>query len=113
VVINDDAPVAFSLDAVLRIEAADDGPDDDGVGGPNTAPPAEMRVSHDPFFTGVAWERYAETRSWQLQGAWGGHTHVYVQFRDAAGNQSGIAADGIRLAYRIYLPVVLRGADGP
>lgn len=106
VAINDGAPIAYALDAVLQIQAADDGSDEDGRDGPNTAPPAEMRVSRDPFFTGVAWEPYTTTRSWQLQGLWGELDRVYVQFRDAAGNQSGLAVDGIRLAYRIYLPLI-------
>jgi len=98
---------AVSMPLTLR----DDGVDDDGVAGPNAAPPPWMRVSNDPFFAGAVWEPYAETRSWQLQGSWGSPAHVYVQFRDAAGNQSGIAGDGVLLAQRVYLPLVLRGGS--
>jgi len=34
--------------------------------------------------------------------------YVYVQFRDAAGNTSPLAEDGIRLAHQLYLPTVVR-----
>ena len=111
VTINDGATVAFSRDVVLTIEASDDGLDCDGIGGPNTAPPPEMRLSNDAFFTGAPWEPYATTRSWQLEGGAGEQVYVYVQFRDAAGNTSALAEDGIRLGHRLYLPVVLRDRD--
>ena len=108
VVINEGARVTFSPEVVLTIEASDDGLDSDGTGGPNTAPPPQMRLSNDPTFPGASWESYATTRVWQLRAAPGELAYVYVQFRDAAGNTSPLAEDGIRLAHQLCLPMVVR-----
>jgi YD repeat-containing protein len=43
-----------------------------------------------------AWEPFAATKSWMLRDADGART-VSAQFRDAAGNQSAVASDGIGL----------------
>ncbi|MBN1656844.1 MAG: CAP domain-containing protein [Anaerolineae bacterium] len=49
------------------------------------APATEMMVSHDPCFTGAAWEPYAADREWALAGG-SGWRSVYVKTRDAFGH---------------------------
>jgi hypothetical protein len=60
---------------------------------------AEMRVSNSQ--TGLqtkTWEPYATSKAWRLSRREGTKT-VFVQFRDAAGNESAIVKDRIK-----YLP---------
>lgn len=55
---------------------------------------ADMRVSEDSSFTGVAWEAYATTKAFTLSVGDGTKT-VYAEFRDDAGNVSGTVNDAI------------------
>ncbi len=68
----------------------------------------EMRISNDPGFEGAVWEPLAMQKSWVLGGAPGQIYRVYIQFRDAAGNESFIVYDDIFYAPKIYLPIVIR-----
>lgn len=71
-----------------------------------------MRVSNDPNLSDDAWQTLAMTRTWDLDvGLQTGDTaRVYVQFRDAAGNESPLtrfAAVELTGA-TIYLPMLMR-----
>jgi hypothetical protein len=68
----------------------------------------EMRISSDPSFTGAAWKPFEESVVWQLPGAGAPVKVVYVQFRDAAGNESIVVYDEIFYIAGIYLPLAAK-----
>jgi hypothetical protein len=70
----------------------------------------EMRISNSPFLTGAAWEPLAFEKPWTLGESGSGVHVVYAQFRDAAGNESLVVWDDIRLVSLVYLPLVMRQA---
>lgn len=53
-----------------------------------------MRIDNEADFASGFWEAYGETRAWQIAGAEGAN-FVYVQFRDAAGNESLVFSDSV------------------
>ncbi len=57
----------------------------------------EMMVSNDSGFAGASWEAYATSKTGWVLTAGDGAKTVYVQYRDAAGNVSSTASDGITL----------------
>ena len=57
----------------------------------------EMRISNDPSFSGAVWEPFAPEKPWTLGETPGNIGTVHAQYRDAAGNESAIVVDNIRL----------------
>lgn len=99
VLINGDAPQAFTLDVTLSLYASDDA--------------TGMLIANTPDFVGATWEPFASTRTWRIAPGSSEATFIYVRFRDGAGNVFDIAADGILAPRTLYLPVLLRNAGGP
>lgn len=69
---------------------------------------ADMMVSEDPAFTGVAWEPFAAGRSFVLSSGTGTKT-VYLKLRDVAGRESSVYSDEIV----VVQPVVQEGQVTP
>jgi outer membrane protein assembly factor BamB len=65
----------------------------------------EMRISEDPFFTGVPWIPYAPSISFTLSAGFGTKT-VYAQLRDTNGQLSNVFTDQID-----YLATCMRVCD--
>jgi hypothetical protein len=90
--INNGKPRTSNRSVKLRLDANDPVP---GTG-VMVSGVAEMRISNSQ--TGLqtaAWRAYATIVPWRLKGGEGTKT-VFVQFRDAASNESAIARDRIR-----------------
>ena len=75
----------------------------------------EMRISNDPDMTGASWTPLAAEQPWQLPDNGDGTYRVYIQFRDAALNESLIISDEIEFvtpppppALQVFLPLVVR-----
>ncbi len=66
----------------------------------------EMRISNDQTFPGAQWQPLAQFVPWWLDPGSGKVKRVYVQFRDAAMNESLIVLDDIVFEPTIYLPLV-------
>jgi len=69
----------------------------------------QMKISNSPLLTGASWQTFAQDVPWTLDVLQVGQTaRVYVQFRDAAGNESTIEVGMILLTGTgsIYLPVM-------
>jgi hypothetical protein len=72
----------------------------------------EMRISNNGDMSGATWEPFAQTKPWTLVHATG-LASVYVQYRDAAGNESRIipasiwVEDGPGLN-RLMLPLIMK-----
>lgn len=108
------APTTGSRSVTLLILGSDDGPahlPGEPAGDParqGSTAGLQMRVSNDPSFAGASWEPYARTKPWQL-GPNPGPAVVYVQLRDAAGNESELISDAITLSgATIFLPIIVR-----
>ena len=56
----------------------------------------ELMASEDADFTGASWEDYATSKSFELPSGDEEKT-VYMKFKDAAGNESGVESDSITL----------------
>lgn len=54
----------------------------------------------------MAWEPLALERRWTLVDGPKGSYRVYIQFRDAAGNESFVTSDSIEFEPMLYLPLV-------
>ncbi|MGD8751304.1 MAG: VWA domain-containing protein [Anaerolineales bacterium] len=72
----------------------------------------EMKVSNQPDLGSASWEPYATSKPWTL-GQSSGLATVYVQYRDAAGNESDVEVATIHVGSgpgieSIYLPVISR-----
>jgi hypothetical protein len=122
VLINGGASVTSSPNVVLTLRASDevsphvDTPDplDDLM-----LPPAnsatgvtEMRISHNGDMSDGVWEPFAETKPWTLAQT-SGLASVYVQYRDAAGNESriipaSILVDAGAQTFQSLLPIVVK-----
>jgi len=94
VLINNNAERAGSRDVTLTLFATPDA--------------VEMLLSNTSEFTGATWEPFTGTRAWHIVPTAEGVAFVYARFRDAAGNVSGIAVDGILPPRELYIPVILR-----
>jgi len=75
----------------------------------------EMLIANTSDFDGAGWEAYTPTKSWRLDPV-DGYAAVFVKYRDAAGNESIIYSDDIRVTGRgtlgsIRLRVVLDGLE--
>lgn len=57
----------------------------------------KMKISNSPYFDGVSWERYTETRNWVLPNETDGQKTVYVQFADIVDNTSPTVKASIEL----------------
>jgi Mg-chelatase subunit ChlD len=76
----------------------------------------QMKLSNDPKLAGAVYQPFAPEVAWQLPPAAPGQVvRVYAQFRDAAGNESPVTFDDIRVAAngpqltdRLYLPQLSR-----
>jgi hypothetical protein len=70
---------------------------------------ADMRLRNDAG-TWNAWEPFETSRAWTLAGP-EGEPVVWVQFRDAAGNESPAYSDSVvyQAPCHVYLPLILRG----
>jgi hypothetical protein len=76
----------------------------------------QMKLSNDPQLTGASYQPFAQGVAWQLPPtAPGQSATVYAQFRDAAGNESPITSDEIRvkeegteLPNKLYIPHVTK-----
>ena len=84
-VIDDDRVAAATRQVTLTLSASDD----TGV--------TQMRVADGPDPSGAAWQDFADELSWTVPAGADGSRTVSAQFRDAAGNESAAAADGILL----------------
>jgi len=96
VLINEDAPRATSLDVTLSLFTSED--------------TVEMLISNTPDFEGAEWEAFSDTRAWRIVPTPEGAAFVYVRYRDAAGNASLTAVDGILPPLpveNLYLPMVI------
>ena len=68
----------------------------------------EMRISNETTFAGAVWQTLAQTADWQLAISGPLVKRVYMQFRDAAGNESMVVYDDILWNPRlVFLPMVL------
>jgi hypothetical protein len=118
--INNDAPTTRTRAVVLNI-SSDDAPlpglaesANAHLGGPLAAKyntvsgGVEMRISNYPSFPGAAWEPLASTKAWKLAEPPGHVARVYIQFRDAAGNESFIVYDEIYYQPSLFLPTVFK-----
>ena len=67
-----------------------------------------MMISNRSDMEGAAWQLYASTRDWTLAPT-GDSATVYVQYRDAEGNQSRQYSDTIRVQSErhLYLPLII------
>jgi hypothetical protein len=66
----------------------------------------QMMISNRADLKGGVWEPYATTKTWTLD--WTSSLPaVFVKYRDAAGNESAVAAATIHLN-QLFLPVVRR-----
>jgi hypothetical protein len=89
VTINDGASRTRSRSVTLTLSATDPSPGS-GV--------SQMRISNTQSgLSSATWEAYSTTKAWSLSSGQGTKT-VYVQYRDGAGNGSGVATDTIRFA---------------
>jgi hypothetical protein len=95
VVINNGAYHTASPDVMLTLSASSD--------------TTQMKISNSPSFEGASWEPFAPSKPWTIQAGRGPASFVHVAFRDAAGNVSGEAGDGILwLQRKVFLPAVLK-----
>jgi len=121
ILINGDAQVALSRDAVLSISTTDTPlpgmaqSANAHLGGilaityNEVSGNVQMRISNDPSFAGASWEPFVQEKAWTLASASSSPVYrVYAQFKDAAGNESLIVYDDIFVANQLYLPIVLK-----
>ena len=76
VVINGGVSLTTSRDVVLSLSADET--------------PVEARISEDSSFTGINYQTYAPSVNYQLSEGLGAK-RIYVQFKDASGNESAVA----------------------
>lgn len=67
----------------------------------------QMMISNRSDMQGAEWQAYAISKAWTLSPS-RGLAAVFVKYRDAAGNVSRTAVATIRIAPRVYLPVIRR-----
>jgi hypothetical protein len=67
----------------------------------------QMMISNRSDMEGAEWQAYTTSKAWTLAPA-RGLAAVFVRYRDAAGNVSGMAQATIRVAPRAYLPIIRR-----
>ena len=112
VLINNGEPETSSLDVVLSFledthEHGDGGAQDryDDI--------KEVKISNDPKLTGAEWQPFTPTVDWRLaETEIDAIAKVYVQFRDAAGNESIINTDAIRYVEKYSgLPIPVDEVD--
>lgn len=118
VFINNDAPRTASKDVILNISATDTlqpgmaqssnahqsnrlAMELNGVSGG-----IEMRISNDPTFADAVWEPMVFEKPWTLGSSISNQYTVYIQFRDAANNESFVTSDSI-IIEGAYLPIVM------
>ena len=122
VLINGGASMTLVPDVTLTLHASDDvsphvdtpDPLDDIMRPPSESATevTEMRISNNGDMSGATWEPFAQTKPWTLVQATG-LASVYVQYRDAAGNESRIipasiwVEDGPSLN-RLMLPLIMK-----
>ena len=68
----------------------------------------QMRIANEPTFEGATWQDLAATVPWQLSASGPGMKRVYIQFRDAALNESMIVYDDIQLISTAFVPFINR-----
>jgi hypothetical protein len=96
ILINDGAELTFSSEVTLTLWASDTVDEEGEVFTDPPLPSAdsssgvtEMRITNTGDMEGVAWEPYATTKDWTLDQQ-SGLAGVFVQYRDAAGNESAV-----------------------
>jgi hypothetical protein len=96
VLINDGVEITFSPAVTLTLWASDTVDEEGEVFTDPPLPSAdsasgvtEMRINNTGDMEGVAWEPYATTKAWTLDQQ-SGLAAVFVQYRDAAGNESDV-----------------------
>jgi methionine-rich copper-binding protein CopC len=96
ILINDGASLAFSPEVTLTLWASDTVDEEGEVFTDPPLPSAdsasgvvEMRINNTSDMEGVAWESYTTTKDWTLDEQ-NGLAGVFVQYRDAAGNESDV-----------------------
>jgi hypothetical protein len=90
VTINDGASRTRSRSVTLALSATDPSAGGSGV--------SQMRISNTQSgLSSAPWESCSTTKAWSLSSGQGTKT-VYVQYRDGAGNRSGVVTDTIRFA---------------
>ena len=69
----------------------------------------QMKISNDPNLVGAVWQPLAQEVPWTLSCPGLSQCRVYIQFKDAAGNESSIVEDDIYLnQVSLFLPYVTR-----
>ncbi len=63
-----------------------------------------MRLSDSPDFDSASWEPFSSSRAWDF----GTSTAVFVQFRDAAGNESPTYIASLAGNSTVFLPLLMR-----
>ena len=118
--INDGAPATRSLNVLLNITSTDTPLT--GLSTPASASwlsslqeqineisaGIEMRISNSPDFSGAVWQPLTQYVPWQLQAGPNLSKVVYIQFRDAAQNESLVFWDDITYTPRMFLPVLAK-----
>jgi hypothetical protein len=103
ILINDGAEITFSSEVTLTLWASDTVDEEGEVFTDPPLPAAdsasgvvEMRINNTGDMEGTAWEPYATTKDWTLDQQ-SGLAGVFVQYRDAAGNESAVFPATIRV----------------
>jgi hypothetical protein len=94
VLIAGNAMRAPAYDVTLTLYATDDA--------------VEVLLANDADFSGANWQPLADTLPWRIVATPEQVAFVYARFRDAAGNVSEVAMDGILLPHETYLPMIVR-----
>jgi hypothetical protein len=69
----------------------------------------QMKISNDPNLTGAVWQPLQQEVPWTLACPGLTQCRVFIQFKDAAGNESSIVEDDIFLNQaNLYLPFIRR-----
>ena len=106
--INDGAPSTTDTNVVLSFSPNTEELASVGGGQGSFDDITEVLISNYPSFEGATWQPFAESMAWELLPGLGIRT-VYVQFRDANGNESvGIETASIFLdGNAVFLPIML------
>jgi subtilisin family serine protease len=84
--INNNAASTKTRNVTLNISATD-----------NLSGVELMRIANDAYsLSSSLWEPYISTKQWTLASGKSGYKWVYIQFKDRAGNISGVYSDWIR-----------------
>ena len=116
VLIEEDAPTTPRPQVLLNLRASDtpadvehvDGSEVDQTEGATSSGVTEMMLSNRADFADASWEPFQPTKPWTLAPE-DGVGRVFIKVRDAAGNESDVENDAIRIANTpIFMPFIER-----